>query len=212
MTQGSAREFWNGRYEERQRIWSGRPNVALVDVVDDMPPGRALDLGAGEGADSIWLACQGWEVTGVDVSSTALARAAEAIREVGHMEGSVEWVEADLSTWEPSGQYDLVSACFLQSPVEFDADAVLRRAAAHIVPGGHLLIVGHASTPPWSEHRDHDHDNGPSLRAAGEQVAALGLDSAEWEVVVAEHRSRSITGPEGQEATIDDSVVLFGRR
>jgi len=210
MTQGSARDFWNDRYEERRRIWSGRPNVALVDVVDDMPPGRALDLGAGEGADSIWLACQGWEVTGVDVSSTALARAAEAIREVGSVDGSVEWVEADLATWEPNGDYDLISACFLQSrgDLDFDADAVLRRMAEHITPGGHLLVVGHATTPPWSEHREH----GPCQRTAGDQVAALAMNSAQWQVVVSEHRSRPVTGPDGQEAAIEDSVVLFGRR
>ncbi len=203
------RDFWDQRYGERERSWSGRPNAALVDVVEDMPPGRVLDLGAGEGGDAIWLARQGWQVTAVDISQVALDRAARAADEAGIEEGRIDWVAADLASWQPAGPIDLVTACFFQSPVELPRDEVLRRLAGSIAPGGHLLIVSHASAPPWaSEHEGH----GPSLRGAEEEVAALDLPSRDWEVVVAEDRARQVTAPDGQDASIDDAVVLFGRR
>ncbi|TSD58026.1 class I SAM-dependent methyltransferase [Aeromicrobium piscarium] len=203
------RDFWDQRYGEREQSWSGRPNAALIDTAEDMPPGRALDLGAGEGGDAIWLARQGWQVTAVDISRVALDRAARAAAEAGIDAERIEWVPADLATWEPAGQVDLISACFFQSPVELPRDEVLRRLSGSIAPGGHLLVVSHASPPPWA--RDHE-GHGPALRGAEEEVAALDLPSRDWEVLVAEDRPRAVTGPDGQEATIDDAVVLFGRR
>src|SRR5215208_437768 len=71
-----AERFWEDHYRRRERVWSGRPNPVLVDVVGSLRPGTALDLGCGEGGDAIWLARQGWRVTAVDVSATALDRAA----------------------------------------------------------------------------------------------------------------------------------------
>ena len=70
-------EFWDDRYRERSRIWSGNPNRQLVAIAGDLPPGRALDVGCGEGADAVWLASRGWTVLGVDVSEVALERARE---------------------------------------------------------------------------------------------------------------------------------------
>lgn len=203
------RDFWDWRYGEREQSWSGRPNAALVDMVEDMPPGRALDLGAGEGGDAIWLARQGWQVTAVDISEVAIDRARRAAAEAGIADGRVDWVTADLADWEPDGPVDLISACFFQSPVELPRDEVLRRLSDNIAPGGHLLVVSHASPPPWA--RDHE-GHGPALRGAEEEVTALDLPSQTWEVTVAEDRPRRVTGPEGQDATIDDAVVLLGRR
>src|SRR5918997_3489935 len=71
-----AERFWEGHYRGRERVWSGRPNPVLVDVVGSLRPGTALDLGCGEGGDAIWLARQDWRATAVDVSATALDRAA----------------------------------------------------------------------------------------------------------------------------------------
>src|SRR5215212_1558411 len=71
-----AEQFWEDRYRRRRPVWSGRPNPVLVDVVGSLRPGTALDLGCGEGGDAIWLARQGWRVTAVDISTTALDRAA----------------------------------------------------------------------------------------------------------------------------------------
>src|SRR5918994_591290 len=71
-----AERFWEDHYRRRERVWSGRPNAVLVDVAGSLQPGTALDLGCGEGGDAIWLAQQGWRVRAVDVSATALDRAA----------------------------------------------------------------------------------------------------------------------------------------
>ncbi len=201
-------QFWDERYAERERIWSGRPNQALVDTVGDLPPGRALDLGCGEGADSIWLAERGWQVTGVDVSVTAVERAREHAEERG---ATVDLQAHDLGAWEPAGAYDLVSAAFLHTPLEFPRVQVLRRAAAAVVPGGHLFVLGHAEPPPWA--RDHDGPgHGPNnLVGPDEEVATLALDGHGWEAVVAELREREATGPDGQHGTLRDSVVLLRR-
>ena len=214
-----AEEHWNQRYAERERIWSGRPNAALVDTVAPVPPGRALDLGCGEGADSIWLAEQGWTVTGVDVSTTAIERARA---ESEHRELPITWVAADLATWDPAEEVDLVSACFLHSRIEFPRDEVLRRMAGRIVSGGHLLVVGHAEPPPWfraHEHHDgepgdthdgaHDHDH--DFRSPEQEIEALAL-GADWEPLTVELRERSTTGPDGEQAVLRDTVVLLRRR
>jgi SAM-dependent methyltransferase len=168
-----ATAFWENRYGEREQIWSGRPNRALVDVVEPLgvTPGHALDLGSGEGADSIWLAEQGWQVTGIDISATAVSRAGVHASDRG-VADRITWLQADLAEWMPTDEYDLVSACFLHSPVAFPREEVLRRAAGAVAPGGYLLVVGHAGFPPWS--RDASGDEGGTGQAHGHGVDARG--------------------------------------
>ncbi len=89
----AVQQEWDGRYAEMRQLWSGRPNGALVAEVSDLAPGRVLDVGCGEGADAVWLARRGWDVTALDVSGVALARAAEHASEAGV---DVRWVHAGL--------------------------------------------------------------------------------------------------------------------
>lgn len=211
--------FWEGRYAERHRIWSGEPNAALVDATSGLRPGRALDLGCGEGGDTVWLAEQGWQVTGVDISATAVARGRALAAARGVAEGRITWLVGDLAAWEPADRYDLVTSCFLHSPVDFPRVGVLRRAAAAVAPGGHLLVVAHAEPPPWSR-RHHDgegeeggHHHGPhDFPSPDDERAALGLDEDDWDVVVSEVRDREATGPDGERATLRDAVTLARRR
>lgn len=145
----TAQQLWEDRYRDAEHVWSGRPNAALVDTVHQLTPGKALDLGCGEGADAVWLATAGWRVTGVDISVTAIDRARRAA-EHQHVGAATRFLSADLSRWNPDdGPYDLVNASFLHSPVKLPGAAILRRAAAHVSPGGHLLIVSHAAPPLW---------------------------------------------------------------
>ncbi len=204
----TARQFWEQRYGERKRIWSGRANAALVDSVRALTPGRALDLGCGEGADSVWLAAQGWQVTGVDISATALARAREHGRDAGLADAQLELQQADLASWQPTTAYDLVSACFLHSPVEFPRAAVLRTAATGVAPGGHLLIVGHAAPPPWSTHARHNPGEFPTPEG---QLEELSLAPDQWETVLAHTQARDATGPDGQHAELEDTILLIRR-
>lgn len=200
-----AQAFWDARYGERNRIWSGSANQSLVDVVEWVKPGNALDLGCGEGGDSLWLAENGWMVTGVDISETALARAREESSARGMDDEDVEWVQIDLARDFPRGTYDLVSACFLASQIPLPRAEILRQAAAAVAPGGMLVVVSHASAPPWAGNHHHGPRDFPSPE---EELAALDLDEASWEITTAETRKREANGPNGERATLEDTVVV----
>lgn len=199
--------FWEQRYRERERVWSGQPNAAVVRHVAPLGAGRALDLGCGEGADAIWLASRGWRVEAVDVSPTAIGRGRQAADEAGLPSDAIRWATAHLAHFLPSGPYDLVSACFLHSPVPFPRLEVLRRAAAEVVSGGHLLVVEHAAPPPWAADRDAHHWRDPTR-----ELADLGLDPEDWETLRAGEEHRRAIGPDGREAELTDAVLLLRHR
>jgi SAM-dependent methyltransferase len=200
----SDEQAWDQRYAESDRIWSGQPNVVLVAEVSGLPPGRALDLGCGEGADAVWLAKQGWQVTAVDISGVALSRAASHAASAGV---TVDFQRRDLAVSFPEGVFDLVSAQFLHSWEEFDREKILRRAAESIAPGGILLIEGHMDHGPFPHGDGHQHVHFPT---PDEVVAGLGLDSS-WEVLVRDVHPRTQTGPDGEPATRTDSTVKLRR-
>ena len=134
-------QFWEQHYGAAERVWSGRANATLVDVVQDLEPGTALDLGCGEGGDAVWLALRGWQVTGVDVSPTALQRAGQHAEQAG-VADRVRFERHELGRTFPDGTYDLVSAAFLHSPVELPREDVMRSAVAAVAPGGRLVVLG----------------------------------------------------------------------
>ena len=134
------REDWNRRYGETELLWTAEPNRFVAEELRDLPPGRALDLGTGEGRNAVWLAERGWQVTAVDFSSVALdkGRGLAQARGVG-----VDWVLGDLRGYRPEpAAYDLVLVAYLQLPQDERA-AVLRGAAAALARHGTLLVVGH---------------------------------------------------------------------
>lgn len=202
-----AQQHWEERYGERDRIWSGRVNARLEEVAADLPPGRALDLGCGEGGDAVWLAGRGWTVVAVDISETALARARQAAGERDVLE-RIDFQHHDLSDSFPAGTYDLVSAQFLHSLVRLEREQILRNAAAAVAPGGRLLIVDHGGAPPWADEHVREH-HFPSAR---DVVAGLELDAAEWDRVRVDTVERSAVGPDGQSATLVDNVMVLRRR
>ncbi|WP_449282976.1 FAD-dependent oxidoreductase [Leucobacter sp.] len=202
--------FWERRYAGAGPVWSGRVNRTLAETVADWEPGSALDLGCGEGGDVLWLAERGWRATGIDLSETAIARAREAA--AGRGGGGARFVAADLGRWieDPhsaagaAGPFDLVTASFLQSPVELPRERILRAAADRVAPGGRLVVISHAAPPPWAEgHR------GP-FPSPESELALLGLDPERWSVT-AEVRTREATGPDGAASTLDDTVVVAQR-
>lgn len=208
----AAAEFWEQRYLSRRgdegRMWSGQVNAAVAREVADLSPGTALDLGCGEGADALWLAGRGWNVTAVDISANALAVASARAAEEG-LAGRIHWLRADLATWQPAGTFDLITAAFLHSPVMFPRAEVLRRAALAVAPGGRLLIVGHGAFPSQMTHADRSHDAAP-LPGADEVLASLHLPTG-WTVETMAAVDREITGPEGQPLTIVDTVLRVRR-
>lgn len=204
---GSARDWWEQRYAERDGIWSGRVNAVLADVAGALPAGRALDLGCGEGGDVVWLAEQGWDALGIDLSVTAIERGSRASVAAG-VEDQTAFVAADLATWATAARFDLVTASFLQSwPVEIPRAAILRRAAGFVAVGGHLLVTAHAAPPRDdlpSELREY------RFPTPDEDLTALQLDDT-WDVVAAELRPRTATTPDGDPHQVVDSVVLVRR-
>ena len=199
-------ETWDARYSESERMWSGRPNKLLVDEVSDLVPGRALDVGCGEGADAVWLAGRGWQVSALDVSEVALARVREHALEAGVAE-LVETLHHDLVAGGPApGRYDLVSVFFFQPlPAQFDD---LYRGLADVVdPAGSLLVVGHHPDDVATGVRQ---SHGPQMFFTPEQVVAL-LDPGAWDVVTEVSPTREQAGPEGPMA-VRDSVVRAVRR
>src|SRR6266702_6994197 len=73
--------FWDERYRSARQVWSGNPNPQLIAEATALPPGRALDVGCGEGADAIWLARRGWSVVAADISGVALERGRQHARD-----------------------------------------------------------------------------------------------------------------------------------
>lgn len=223
MTEESTAAFWEAHYAGEGPTWSGHPNATMVDVVSPLPPGRALDLGCGEGGDALWLAARGWDVTGVDVSATAVDRARRAA--TAAPDARLRWLVRDLDEWaaadtedvadvgdvsgdELADGYDLVTASFFQSSVHLGRTAILRRVAGLVADGGHLLLVSHAGLPSWS--RGHDHPDHRFVTPE-QELRDLDLPAAGWDVEVAETRSREIADPQGRPATVDDGVVLLRR-
>jgi SAM-dependent methyltransferase len=134
------REHWDERYATEELIWKAEPNRFLVEELDALAPGTALDVACGEGRNAVWLASKGWRVTGVDFSRAGLAKAQRLATDRGV---EVTWVEADVVEWQPpTASFDLVVVMYLHLPAE-QRHRALAHAAAALAPGGVLLVVGH---------------------------------------------------------------------
>ncbi|WP_405592099.1 class I SAM-dependent methyltransferase [Streptomyces sp. NBC_01190] len=199
--------FWDERYRESDRIWSGRPNAALVREITGLAPGRALDLGCGEGADAIWLAEHGWQVTAVDITEVALGRAAEHARTQG-VADRVTFQRHTLGETFPAGTFDLISACYLHSRGDMPREEILRTAVAAVAPGGTLLVVSHAGFPHWEAGPDHEHVRFPTPE---ETLAALELAEGAWEVLRCAEHTTEQRRPDGQPDVRTDSTVKIRR-
>jgi 2-polyprenyl-3-methyl-5-hydroxy-6-metoxy-1,4-benzoquinol methylase len=201
--------FWDERYRSRSSLWSGNPNRHLIDEAVDLTPGAALDVGCGEGADAIWLAQRGWHVTAVDLSTVALGRGATHAAQAGaEIADRINWLHADLTTWDPGlARYDLVSAQYMHLPAQ-PREALFRRLAASVTPGGTLLIVGHH---PSDLQTTMPRPSQLELFFTGDDIAAT-LDPSAWKIVTNAASPRSATDPDGRTVTIHDTVLRARHR
>lgn len=133
---------WDRRYDTGAYVWHTDPNRFLPSMIAGLEPGRALDLACGEGRNAVWLARQGWSVTGVDFSAVGLDKGR---RLAEHHHVAVEWVHADVTTWpgRPDG-FDLVVAFYLQLP-SVERGIAIATAARALAPGATLIVVAHDS-------------------------------------------------------------------
>jgi len=200
--------FWDARYSSAHSLWSGNPNRQLVTEAAGLEPGTALDAGAGEGADAIWLAERGWQVTAVDVSGVALGRAAEHAAKAGdEVAARIRWQREDLREWiPPERAYDLVTSQYLHLPGALRHTFFAGLAAA-VRDGGTLLIVGHHSMDLETTLQRPNH---PELMFTGDELAGdLGGDG--WEIVTNVAAEREATDPDGRPVTAHDTVFRARR-
>jgi len=187
-------EYWEGLWSKTLRekadvVARRPPNAYLKAELADIPPGRALDAGCGHGADTLWLAAQGWQVTAADFSESALSHGKAMAQAVGAaFADRIDWIQADLATWSPAPcHYDLV-LCLYVHIAGAEADFV-KRMANGVAPGGTLFLVGHRPIDPLT---------GMATIAANQvQVSVEGalaaLDAEVWELIVAEERKRVVS-------------------
>ncbi len=193
---------WDRRYASEPQRWSGHPNGSLAVEIGHVSSGAALDVGCGEGADAIWLAQRGWDVTAIDFSQVALDRATRVAEDAGV---EVDWVRADIAIEPPARRrYDLVSVHY-PALRHTPGDDAIHAIIDAVAPGGTLLIVGHHLD--GSEHHQH-HGFDPSDYVQPTDVAEH-LDGA-WTVQVQEVRPR--TRPAGSEGPDVPDVILRARR
>ncbi|MET7332180.1 class I SAM-dependent methyltransferase [Nonomuraea sp. NPDC005650] len=210
MTHEFDKDYWERHWQQELAGGPGSmggnpPNPYLVRETGGLTPGTALDAGCGGGAEAIWLAAHGWHVTAADISSAALARAAERAAASGAPE-RLRWVETDLSVWSPDSRFDLVMTHYAHPAMpqlEF-----YDRIAGWVAPGGTLLIVGHLHTPG---HTGHGHHHPAEVSVTSAAITAR-MDATEWEIVTAEEHLRTLTGHGGQATPLRDVVVRATRR
>ncbi|WP_426936577.1 class I SAM-dependent methyltransferase [Brevibacterium sp. LE-L] len=211
MTHSFDKDYWEGTWsgERGAMMSSGDPNPHLIDQVSELEPGTALDAGCGAGTEALWLASQGWNVTGADISDTALDTAQDRAAALG-LERHIRWVRADLSAWQPETRFDLVTTHYAHPAIpqrEF-----YDRIASWVAPGGTLLIVGHlhhdhGQSPKNHNHDEHGHTAPPVEASATAASITARFDPDEWTVMTAEESRRTILGPSGHPTTVDDVVV-----
>lgn len=212
-------DYWNQIWQSDRAtaMGSSRPNPHLVREIGELVPGTALEAGCGAGAEAIWLAARGWRVTGADIAATALGRAADRAVEAG-VDGQVQWVQTDLSTWEPDMSFDLVTTDYAHPAMpqlEF-----YDRLASWVAPGGTLLIVGHlhhdTTATGHGDGGSHGHahysEGPPAAASATAATITARLSLAEWEVITAEESHRTMPAPDDREITVHDVVVRATRR
>ena len=196
------RDSWERRWaqalgEHPDKVASRPPNPHLLSVASDLQPGFALDAGCGHGAEAIWLAASGWQVTAVDFSVTALDHARTTAQAVGaDVAERIMWVEGDLGSWPPPPRhFDLVSCLYVH--VAGSVGEMVTRLATGVAPGGTLFLVGHLPVDPTT---------GEASPAAGQvqvtvEDAVKALDDREWQIVVAAERPR-VTAGTGADAVV----------
>ncbi|WP_062432898.1 class I SAM-dependent methyltransferase [Herbidospora daliensis] len=174
------REFWENKYRTSDPdALRHEPNPYLLDVAESLAPGRVLDAGCGPGAEAIWLARRGWEVTALDISEVALDHARALAEEAGpEVVRRITWQQADLTTWTaPDDGYDLVCTNYVHA-----LEDIVPQLAAAVRPGGTLLVVDHFD------------------------ILAV-LDPAEWQPIPLVASPRVVPAFDGTERVLDDRVM-----
>ena len=205
MTHDFDQDYWDHHWARARGRADGSwppPHPYLARETAALTPGTALEAGCGEGAEALWLAGAGWQVTAADLSAEALDRA--RARDEGDL---VTWVQADLGTWEPGRGFDLVTTHYAHPAIP--QLAFYERLSRWVAPGGTLLVVAHRHT---GEH-GHGHGDQPAAEVSVTAASVVAtLEPTGWKVVTASEEARVVGGHAGSPKTLHDVVVRATRR
>lgn len=199
VTREPEAQRWDERYADREYLWDLAPNLFVKRHLAAAPVGTAIDLGAGEGRNAVWLAQQGWQVTAVDFSPVGLKKAAQLANDRDVSE-RIEIVVADATTYQPEEPVDLVVLAYLQLPAE-PRRAALQHAATWLRPGGRMLVVAHDRA-----NTDHGYGGPPDPGVCydlDETVEALGALTID----VAKVAERIVDTDDGPRTALDTLVI-----
>ena len=206
IAQEFSKEYWEGQWRPDAPSRNRRlpVNPYLSDETAHLPVGTVLDAGCGTGTEALWLAEKGWDVTAADISATALAEARARAAAAGEGE-RVDWVETDLSQWEPARTWDLVITNYAHAQI--GQLPFYRRIASWVAPGGTLLIVGHLH----GHHRDdqHGHDHPEGATATLEGITNL-FGAPQWRIDSAYEHTRTVR-PGASPVQLRDVIVRVRR-
>lgn len=209
--------YWESHWsaESHQPLGRQAPvNPFLPAETIDLPRGTVLDAGCGTGTEALWLAEQGWEVTGADISVSALARAAARAEAAGLAE-RVDWVQADLTSWEPGRDWNLVVTSYAHPAT--GQLSFYRHIAPWVAPGGTLLIVAHnhdrhgGHADQQGRRRGDGTGQGHPEHATATASAITGLFTGrDWRIDASYEKTRTV--PLGGGAVELNDVVVRIRR
>jgi SAM-dependent methyltransferase len=190
---------WDRRYSGHELVWTSEPSRLLVQEVDGLAPGRALDLACGEGRNAIWLAERGWRVTGVDFSGVGLEKAWQ-LQEARGVQAA--WIASDLLDYRPEPEaFQLVMLFYLQIPAA-ERTPILQTAAGAVAPGGTFLLVGHDSS---NIAEGYGGPQAPAVLYTAQDIAA-DLGGTGLQIERAGRVERPVHTPEGERLALDALV------
>lgn len=198
---------WDERYRRTDHVWSLEPNQFVVEHLSELPIGSMLDLGGGEGRNSLWFAGRGWTVENSDLSAVAVSKFLERAKDLGLADRCTGTVgSATESSACTTGPVDLVVCAYLQLPEEM-LDVVIHTASDALVIGGTFFGVWHARenlTHGWG---------GPQHEAVLPRLSELveGIRRAGLTLVKAELVDRYVT-VDGQTHKAIDVLVRATRK
>jgi SAM-dependent methyltransferase len=165
----SRQEVFDERYTTGVTPWElDRPDSNLIDTIkqENIAPCNALEIGCGTGSNAIWMAQNGFDVTGLDFSAPAIEKAREKSRQQG---ADIRFLVTDFlvqDTGGPGVGFIFDRWCFHSFDNPHDRKTFAKNAAHHLIHGGQWLsILGNADAGP----RDH----GPPMRSALDIVTAV---------------------------------------
>ena len=132
------RDRWNRLYANPAPSFNTAPNAFLTEVVKALKPGRALEIGMGQGRNSLYLATLGWDVTGFDIAETGMAVARKSAEAAGV---KITTINSSMEAFDYGvDQWDLIVATY-------EGASWREKAVRGLKPGGIVVVEGFLRTP-----------------------------------------------------------------